>query len=298
MNHLGLSGIVQILRDTFGGKYLLHLHCLPWKYTNKNTDRYRRLHSLYQNERYDDFKKEEDTGFDYHKPDKIICVSDSAKCYLEKVHKIASSKISKIYNGIDIDAFQQPRNDLTILYAGRITKDKGILDFLDAVSEVVRSTDYFPRIKLAGYFNIPQFFIKKKYQHLDIEFLHQIDFNELKILYANSTFGVIPSLHEQCSYVAIEMAAFGLPLIVSDVDALSEIFEDRKTALFNKLVFNSDGELCADKDMFVNNIIEMIENEKLRQTISINLKNLYDDKFRSAAMRELTFRSYEGLFEK
>ena len=35
--------------------------------------------------------------------------------------------------------------------------------------------------------------------------------------------GIVPSFVEQCSYTAIEMMCFGLPLIVSDVEGLKEI---------------------------------------------------------------------------
>jgi Glycosyltransferase len=299
MNHLGLSNIVPALRDKLGGKYILHLHCIPWKYSVKVIKRYTRLSELYQDKKFEDFKKMENSSVNYAKPDKIICLSDSAKYYLENVHKVDPSRIDKIYNGIDIDveAFGLERETLTILYAGRITRDKGIFDFLDAINEVVQTTAYRPKIKLAGFSVISRSYIESKYEDLDVEFPGQIDFEELKLLYATSTFGVIPSLHEQCSYVAIEMAAFGLPLIVSDVDALSEMFEHRKTALFNTLHFDSEGNFCADKRIFVNNIIEMIENKDLRKTIGTNLKILYTERFLSKHMREQTFNTYESLIK-
>ena len=297
LSHLDLTEIAQILRGSLGGKYLLHLHCIPWKYSiSRNFERYRKLEQLYRKENFDEFRKVENTSVDYNLPDKIICLSESAKNFLEKVHNVNISKISKIYNGINIKTFRMKRDEAIILYAGRIAKDKGVFDLFDAVAEVVRSTDNRPKIKLAGYCHIPQNIILSKYEQLNIEFLSQIDFESLKKLYASSTFGVIPSLHEQCSYVAIEMAAFGLPLIVSDVDALSELFEDRKTALFNKLIFNPETGLYADKNVFAGNIIKMIENEGLRKRISRNLRKLYRQKFKPETMCELTFNVYKSLF--
>ena len=75
-----------------------------------------------------------------------------------------------------------------------------------------------------------------------------VSFNELKKLYSESTIGIIPSLHEQCSYVAIEMSMFGLPIIVSDVDALSEMFEDEINALKIPLLFDEDFGLDLESD--------------------------------------------------
>ncbi|MDD4591782.1 MAG: glycosyltransferase family 4 protein [Petrimonas sp.] len=296
LNHLNLPGIVQILQDRLGGKYLLAFHCLPWKYSiSRNFERYTKLELLYRNKQFDDFRKEENSGFDYNKPDKIICMSESARCFLEKIHKVDPFKITKIYNGIDIETFQMKRDELTILYSGRITKDKGVLDLLDAVDEIVRSTDYYPKIKFAGYCHIPKHKILSEYSNLNIEFINQVDLESLKKVYATATFGVVPSLHEQCSYTAIEMAAFGLPMIVSDVDALSEMFEDHKTVLFNKLVFNPGVGLYADKKLFVKNIIEMIENKELRNKMGNNLRRLFKEKF-TGVMCEFTYNVYESLF--
>jgi glycosyltransferase involved in cell wall biosynthesis len=296
LNHLDLFELVQNIKGKLGGQFLLHIHCIPWKYTiTKNPDKFKRLYSAYLNNDYDEFKKLEDSTLEYNKADKIICLSDAAKNYLEKIHSIELKKISKIYNGIEINVFQSKREEKTLLYAGRITKDKGIFDLLDAIKEVY-DMGYRLKVILAGFCHIPKQTIEKKYSNINIEMPGQLEFDTLKKLYATSTIGVVPSLHEQCSYTAIEMAAFALPLIVSDVDALSEIFEDRKTALFNKLVFDQKEGLHADKKIFVNNIVELIENEELRNRISANVRNLYNNKFRLKIMYKHFIKFYESFF--
>lgn len=297
VNSLTLDAIIFCLKNELGGRYIIHLHGIPWKFlVTRNKNAFIQMYSLYKDENFEKFRKEENSKIEYNKADAIICLSDSAKYYLERVHNIHPNKIIKIYNGIDILPSFTQRDKLTILFAGRIARDKGVFDFLDAVSDVYH-LDYYPKIIMAGYCYVSKETICSKYKNIDIEFLGQISFCELKKLYAKATFGVIPSLHEQCSYVAIEMAAFGLPLIVSDVDALSEIFEDRKTALFNKLSFDRKKGLFAENKIFVENIIEMIENPPLREKLSRNLRVLYREKFTSSKMINSTFNLYEKLAE-
>ena len=61
---------------------------------------------------------------------------------------------------------------------------------------------------------------------LDIQILGQLNINELYNLYTTCMIGVVPSLYEQCSYVAIEMMMYGIPLVASTSTGLSEMIED------------------------------------------------------------------------
>ncbi|MDO5556579.1 MAG: glycosyltransferase family 4 protein [Clostridia bacterium] len=297
MNHLALSTIVSYLRSNLGGKYILHLHCLPWKYFIKNPQKFKILYNLYVNNRFDEFKTEENSVVNYREADKIICLSRSANDYLVNIQQIEPSKIIKIYNGlyIDLNYTKEKRKELTILFVGRVTKDKGILDFLDAILDIYNNTMYRPKIVIAGFFVISKDFLEQKYKQIDIEYLGQISFEELKELYKTSTFGVIPSLHEQCSYVAIEMAAFGLPMIVSNVDALSEMFTHKKDALLNELIIENDGVVKANKKIFINNIIELIEDKELRKKLSENATKLYFENFTLCKMRDKLVETYKTL---
>lgn len=121
--------------------------------------------------------------------------------------------------------------------------------------------------------------IRKAYKQLKIDILGTVSFNELKELYTTNTIGVIPSLHEQCSYVAIEMSMFGMPMIVSDVDALSEMFEDEVNALRIPLVFDEDFGLELDEEKLADAIIRLIDDEALRLKLSTNAIKNYQERF-------------------
>ena len=140
--------------------------------------------------------------------------------------------------------------------------------------------------------------IRKAYKQLKIDILGTVSFNELKELYTTNTIGVIPSLHEQCSYVAIEMSMFGMPMIVSDVDSLSEMFEDEVNALRIPLVFDEDFGLELDEEKLADAIIRLIDDEALRLKLSTNAIKNYQERFTLEKMIENTINVYEQLIEQ
>ena len=87
------------LKNSFGGKAVLHLHCLPWKYKlNEDRELFNRLYRLYEEKDFGTFKKEEKSTLPYHLFDSIICLSEVAKDYLVNIHQVDSGKINIIHN--------------------------------------------------------------------------------------------------------------------------------------------------------------------------------------------------------
>jgi len=58
-----------------------------------------------------------------------------------------------------------------------------------------------------------------------ITFAGKVDKELLSVFYQISDVGVMASFHEQCSYVAIEMMAYGI-LVGTDTTGLKEMLED------------------------------------------------------------------------
>ena len=112
-----------------------------------------------------------------------------------------------------------------------------------------------------------------------ITFAGKVDKELLSVFYQISDVGVMASFHEQCSYVAIEMSMFGMPMIVSDVDALSEMFEDEVNALRIPLVFDEDFGLELDEEKLADAIIRLIDDEALRLKLSTNAIKNYQERF-------------------
>lgn len=125
-----------------------------------------------------------------------------------------------------------------------------------------------------------------------------MSFEKLCELYSSSIIGVVPSLHEQCSYVAIEMSMFGMPMIVSDIDALSEMFEDEVNALKIPIVFDKDFGIELDEKKLADAIIRLIDDEALRLKLSANAIKNYQKRFTLEKMIENTTNVYEQLIEQ
>ena len=58
--------------------------------------------------------------------------------------------------------------------------------------------------------------------------------------YQIADIGVMPSMHEQCSYVAIEMMMFGLPMIISTTTGLKEMMPNENFGYTFNMESNSD----------------------------------------------------------
>lgn len=298
-HNLFLSNLAIELKDKFGGKIITHLHCLPWKFNSNNNDElFNKLYQLYEDKDFDTFSKEENSTVQYKSSDKIICLSEVAKDYLIDIHHVEKSRIKIVINGLEpLPALpgRKEKKVPEILYVGKVSKDKGTFELLNAL-KTVDERGYKFKLKIAG--SCPEEAvsnIQAHYQNIEIDYLGQISFDKLKKLYTTCTLGIIPSLHEQCSYVAIEMAMFGLPLIVSEVDALAEMFEHEKTALLTPLVFDPDFGIKADNEKFAENIIRLIDDKKLRSKLSKNIRESYEKRFTLDLMIKNTIDLYKQL---
>ncbi len=298
-HNLFLTDLAKELRTKLEGKMIIHLHCIPWKFKSSNNSLiFNRLYGLYQNQEYKTFKVEEEGNINYNDADKIICLSQAAKDYLLNIQQVKGHKIEIVPNGLQVQTVmikQKRRKKNTILYVGKVSKDKGIYEFLDSLLEVQRRGYHFQLVIAGTCSPIVWKKIQSKYSSIDIRYLGQVTFDVLRGLYSTCTIGVIPSLHEQCSYVALEMAFFGLPMIVSKVDALAEMFEHEKTALFVPYVFDPDFGLSANKSVFANNIIKLLKNGDLRGKLSENARLLYEQKFDLNIMMKQMYTVYQQL---
>lgn len=299
VQELFLAKLAGLLKLSIGGYVLTHLHIIPWKFYIEYDEQYfRKLYFQWLNGIFSEIRKnplEEDA---YLISDKIACVSMSAKNHITSTFGVNSDKISVIYNGLEnIDFCVNKEKDgiIELLFVGRVSREKGVICLLNAL-EIVYKRGFSCKLNLVGLCTDSMLYhIRKTYKKLDIELLGVITFDDLKKLYMRNMIGVIPSLHEQCSYVAIEMSMFGLPLIVSDVDALSEMFEDGVNALKIPLVFDKDFGLEVDEEKLADAIICLLQDNDLRRKLSMNAIENYYKKFTLNEMIMNTNEIYEQL---
>lgn len=174
----------------------------------------------------------------YQVVDKIICLSKFTLSLLYDVYGISRDKLILIYNGLKDDrmilALEQ-RNllkkryhfsskDKIILFVGRLDVIKGIetliMSFLDLLQ---RNENY--RLVVVGEGDISSCLAKCVTCWNRVTFTGRLSKEQLYNFYQIADIGVMPSMHEQCSYVAIEMMMFALPMVVSTTTGLKEMVQ-------------------------------------------------------------------------
>ena len=159
-------------------------------------------------------------------------------------NKLVKPEISKIIpgSGIDLMKFKQTNlpenNNLIFLFVGRILKDKGIREYIEA-AKIIKKKYPNVRFQLLGPIEsenrtaIPINEIKQWQEKKIIEYLGKTDNTSYYLNHASCI--VLPSYREGTSRALLEAAALGRPLIASDVPGCKEIIIDENTGFLCKV---------------------------------------------------------------
>ena len=230
---------------------------------------------------------------------KVIAVSD----YI--AHKIRSvadyNNVETVINGIKTEAFDKTydnreelknkynirQNDFVFMYTGRVTRDKGVLELLNAFKDM---TEKYDDIKLlvvgSSFFNNGKKnkYIKSLEKIADsikdkVVFTGYIKHDELYKIYSIADVQVVPSKFEDpCPLSVIEGVVSGKPLIVSNCGGIP------------MLVNKNNAEFVENNAEFVKNLqkamMYMYNNEERMRNMSeyskeqigrFSLKTYYDN---------------------
>lgn len=309
LHTLNLIDLAMFCKAQTDCKVITHLHCIPWKsWYDSNRKRFDQLYikTYIQSqqlscENYLTNNCELDA---YLQPDALICVTHSAVSFLKKCIGKYTAYTTVVPNGIKDFAqepvqhfFKSKTETFHCLFVGGMNESKGVNFILKAI-ENVRSQGYSVKLTLAG--TCPNGFHKKieqNYPDMDIEVLGRVPFNRLQLLYRHCDIGIIGSLQEQASYVAIEMSMFGLPIITTAVDGLDEMFTDEENALKVNTLFSPVFGLSVDTDMMSIQIIRLIEDSDLRVRLSRNVRLRYEKEWHITSMIEKTIDVYNRVLK-
>ena len=129
---------------------------------------------------------------------------------------------------------RQP-DKFTFIFVGRIVRDKGINELIDAFQTLYKN---YPqaRLILVGQYEkdldpINYETIDKIENHPSIEFVGRQINDGLLSYYAASDCFILPSYREGFPNTVLEAGAMGLPSIVTDINGSREIIEDGKNGL-------------------------------------------------------------------
>ncbi|MGV8090711.1 MAG: glycosyltransferase [Mangrovibacterium sp.] len=246
--------------------------------------------------------------------DKIVCVTQFAERTIIRYYHCLEKKIKVIHNGagnrkiINLTNEQQRllkielgfrENDLILLFVGRLERRKGVKHLFYAFNKLCSK---YPDIRLVvvgdGNFNETMAFMTENWGR--VTFTGNIPFKELKKLYSIAFMGIIPSVYEQCSYAALEMMLYGVPVIVSAAPGLQELFTDRKDSLMVPIVVKEDEFLelkLHEEELSI--AIELLLNDPvLRKKLGKNLQAKWEKSYTRKVMGEATLRQYQEISKR
>lgn len=236
----------------------------------------------------------------------IITVTEyGKKTLLGEMFGIDEQNINRVYNGVG-DKHSQVRynrkktrntcgfsnREKLILYVGRIEKDKGITQLLKAFLQLANEQSRI-RLVIAGSGQYENLFEQIKTHQGQITLLGKRTREELDQLYQIADIGVIPSKIEQCSYVALEMMSYGLPVVASDIDGLKELYVGESFARLVP-VDPESGEINIDKLKDAIKELLITDNREIRR----QARQKWRAHYQARHMAEATLKIYQQLSQE
>jgi glycosyltransferase involved in cell wall biosynthesis len=168
-----------------------------------------------------------------------------------------------------------PEFDAHIVFAARICKDKGIEDLIEALKIVKLSYPQF-KFKIIGSINdkYKKHIINLLSRNGLLENTRLIGFlpniNDVHYEVSKSLINVLPTYYDIISGTIIESMFIGVPVIAYDVGAINELNKKRQS-----LIIVEKGNI----NMLANEIIRLLQDKDLRETLSTNSKLEMNERF-------------------
>lgn len=174
----------------------------------------------------------------------------------------------------------------TFLFVGRIVRDKGIDELVEAFLRVRQTNNV--RLLLVGRFEDEIDPVSAKTRRIieeckDIISVGQKFGKELVSYYAASDCFVFPSYREGFPNTVLEAGAMGLPSIVTDINGSREIIEQGKNGLILP---------TKDIDSLAEAMTRMVTDESMRQSMVANARSMIASRYEQGFVRQCLMDFY------
>ena len=236
----------------------------------------------------------------------IITVSDYIKGLVQTVNS-EDTKTKTVYNGIDMSAFTsntpaKPRislslsdDDFVLLFSGRITKEKGIMELIEAMNQLKS----YPQIKLLvigssfyGNANNENNFAKALKQKAEdvkdrIIFTGFIPYSDMPKYLRTADLAVIPSIWDDpFPTTVLEAQAMGLPIITTRRGGIPEEVNEK-----NAILLDTDEHFVDNLAIAILELYEHPEKRKAMSEASLKRSKLFDKE----TYAKNFFKALEGI---
>ncbi len=233
---------------------------------------------------------------------KFVVVSESLRESLIRDHGIAPERITKIYNGIELDRYRPSlecqgsfrteclvgEDDFLVGSVGRLVYEKGYEFLLKATPLILASC---PRAKIVIVGDGP---LKSKLRNLTrelgiVESCLFVGFREdiANILSSLDVF-VLPSIMEGLPIVILEAMAMAKPIVASDIDGIREQVENGRTGI---LIPPRDPQALAE------GITQLLRDKYQAQRFGMEARKQVEEMFDIRQQVALHEEVYKGLLK-
>ena len=309
LNYNQCGVLAEELKKVFDCTIITSVHFLNWCFLlSGNISRFRKMLLSAETGQEDELKTTVNRSYLMEKKyfdsvDHIICLSKKTQIILQNEYQIKPGKINVIYNGLtdrisiaDKSSLRQKYRipDIpVILFVGRIDEIKGLKYALQAFKKVLLA---YPNCHfiIAGSGSFDEFMKECEDIWMNITWTGLIDKDRVFDLYSIADFGVIPSFHEQCSYVAKEMMMHGVPVIGSTTTGLEEMIIDGETGLHIPVI-EYEEHVDIDTDFFAEKMLYLLLNEEERIRMGVNARKRYEIQYSADIFSEKMINFYLSI---
>ncbi|MBS5858106.1 MAG: glycosyltransferase family 4 protein [Clostridia bacterium] len=222
---------------------------------------------------------------------KISYIITPSEFYRQKLidDGIDKEKIETIYNSIDLQKYDLKAEDEGYaLYFGRLSKEKGILNLIEAFSKIQNKKLY-----IAG--DGPEKnkiieIIENNNLQKNIKLLGYLNQEEIKEYIRKCSFVVVPSIwYENCPYSILETLAIGKPVIGADIGGIPELVKNKE----NGLIFKYD-----DVSDLENKMKILFEDNDLVKKLGDNAKKSAKELYGKDEYYKKIIKIYENIIKQ
>lgn len=205
--------------------------------------------------------------------DAVIAVSDGMRQdILRSYPALDESRVSVVHNGIDLTRWRPaPDDELvtslgidpnrpTVVFVGRITRQKGLSYLLQAVDQLDKDVQV---VLCAGAPDTPEILAEVQARVVELQAQRSgvvwidrlLSHREIVAVLSTATTFVCPSIYEPLGIVNLEAMACGIPVVGTATGGIPEVIDDGVTGRLVPIEQLSDGSgLPVDPDRFVKDL--------------------------------------------
>lgn len=190
--------------------------------------------------------------------------------YLKDIFKdiVEEEKIVVLPNAIEIpENISKEYQEQNLLFLGRLCKEKGIYELLDAVKDLKKE---FPKLKLylGGVWVEEELEHKARQCESYIHYLGWIDTKQKDEYLKKCNIFVLPTYFEGLPMSLLEGMAYECACVASEVGGIPQVMTNRK-----------DGLMIPAKDVqaLKDSLRELLQNQKLQKELAINARKTVEE---------------------